>query len=112
YNAALDMSDAVRGFPEWRWPLPNVWLGCSVEDQPNADERIVHLLRCPAAVRFLSCEPMLGPVTVRDVVMGSGDSGDCLGGKVVRIWNDPPSTENWGRVHWVIAGGESGPGAR
>jgi protein gp37 len=44
------------------WPLPNVWLGTSVEDQARADERIPHLLRCPAAVRFLSCEPLLGPV--------------------------------------------------
>lgn len=44
------------------WPLPNVWLGTSVEDQAAADERIPHLLRCPAAVRFLSCEPLLGSV--------------------------------------------------
>jgi protein gp37 len=43
-------------------PLPNVWLGTSVEDQAAADERIPHLLRCPAAVRFLSMEPLLGPV--------------------------------------------------
>ncbi|MFN8995384.1 MAG: DUF5131 family protein, partial [Pseudomonadota bacterium] len=41
------------------WPLPNVWLGTSVENQAAADERIPHLLRCPAAVRFLSCEPLL-----------------------------------------------------
>ncbi len=46
------------------WPLPNVWLGTSVEDQAAADERIPHLLKCPAAVRFLSVEPMLGPVDI------------------------------------------------
>jgi protein gp37 len=49
----------------WRgnqWPLPNVWLGTSVESQEFADLRIPHLLRCPAAVRFLSCEPLLGSV--------------------------------------------------
>ena len=44
------------------WPLPNVWLGTSVEDQKTADERIPHLLKCPAAVRWLSMEPLLGPV--------------------------------------------------
>lgn len=43
-------------------PLPNVWLGTSVEDQQRADERIPHLLAAPAAVRFLSVEPLLGPV--------------------------------------------------
>ncbi|NBC16685.1 MAG: DUF5131 family protein [Bacteroidetes bacterium] len=80
-------------------PLPNVWLGTSVEDQAAADERIPHLLRCPAAVRFLSCEPLLGPVDL-------GLLGIC------------PKT--WGvgycpvgaLLHWVIVGGESGPGAR
>lgn len=46
-------------------PLPNVWLGTSVEDQPAADERVPHLLRCPAAVRFLSCEPLLGAVDLQ-----------------------------------------------
>lgn len=47
------------------WPLPNVWLGVSVEDQQRADERIPHLLKTPAAVRFLSCEPLLGPVDLK-----------------------------------------------
>lgn len=46
----------------WRWPLSNVWLGTSIEDQKTADERIPHLSRCPAMVRFLSCEPLLGEV--------------------------------------------------
>ena len=44
------------------WPLPNVWLGTSVENQQAADERIPHLLKCPASVRFLSCEPLLEDV--------------------------------------------------
>lgn len=47
------------------WPLPNVWLGTSVEDQAAADARIPPLLEIPAAVRFLSCEPLLGPVDIR-----------------------------------------------
>ena len=69
------------------WPLPNVWLGVSVEDQQRANERIPLLAECPAAVRFLSCEPLLGPVT--------------LGGV--------PGIED---VNWVIVGGEPGQGAR
>jgi len=46
------------------WPLPNVWIGVSVENQEAADERIPDLVRTPAAVRFLSCEPLLGPVVI------------------------------------------------
>lgn len=72
------------------WPLPNVFLGVSAEDQKRADERIPLLLQTPAAVRFVSLEPLLGPV----------DVGPYLGGLREKILN------------WVIAGGESGPGAR
>lgn len=50
-------------------PLPNVWLGTSVEDQPTADARIVELLRCPAAVHFVSAEPLLGPVDFRKITI-------------------------------------------
>jgi len=82
-----------KGFPadEWRWPLPNVWLGVSVEDQKRADLRVPALAQTPAAVRFLSCEPLLGPV----------DVSDWLGTDI-----DEPG------IGWVIAGGESGHGAR
>lgn len=55
----------IDGAPPEPWPFPNVWLGTSAEDQTRADERIPHLLATPAAVRFLSCEPLLGPVDVR-----------------------------------------------
>lgn len=70
------------------WPLPNVWLGASVEDQERAAQRVPHLLTVPAAVRFLSVEPMLGPINLRP-------------------WLAAESA-----LHWVILGGESGPGAR
>jgi len=50
-----------------RWPLPNAWLGTSVEDQKRADDRIDHLRRCPAAIRFLSAEPLLGPISTLPV---------------------------------------------
>jgi protein gp37 len=51
-------------FKSWPWPLPNVRLGVSVEDQATADERIPLLLQTPAAVRFISCEPLLGPIDI------------------------------------------------
>ncbi len=83
-----------------RWPLPNVWLGVSVEDQQRADERIPCLLRTPAAVRFLSCEPLLGPIRLP---LGR----QCDGHSPAECEQTCP-----GRIDWVIVGGESGPGAR
>jgi protein gp37 len=85
-----------------RWPLRNVWLGTSVEEQTTADERIPHLLACPAAVRFLSCEPLLGPVDLNKNGVRDGDV-------VVHHLPQSPWLKN---LHWVIVGGESGPGAR
>jgi len=52
------------GVPSGPWPLPNVWLGVSVEDQQRADERIPILLQTPAAVRFISYEPAFGPIKI------------------------------------------------
>ncbi|MCG8406706.1 MAG: phage Gp37/Gp68 family protein [Phycisphaerales bacterium] len=92
--------------------LPNVWLGTSVENQATADERIPHLLSCPAGVRFLSCEPLLEPVdlrerlTIKAVGCMSGFSSD---GK--QLINESNTIRIPG-IHWVIVGGESGPGAR
>lgn len=59
------IEELTEGYTKCRWPLPNVWLGVSVEDQQRADERIPELLATPAAVRFVSCEPLLGPVDIR-----------------------------------------------
>ena len=81
-------------------PLPNVWLGTSVEDQERADERIPELLAAPAAVRFLSCEPLLGPL---DFVMAAGNTSFDGGG------DGFPGDRTF---DWVIVGGESGPNAR
>lgn len=80
-------------------PPANVWIGTTVEDQARADERIPHLLSIPARVRFLSCEPLLGPVEFSDVTKRA----DCVAqlGKPVLHGID-----------WVICGGESGPKAR
>lgn len=71
---------------------PNIWVGTTVEDQARADERIPHLLRIPARVRFLSCEPLLGPVDFSRI--------------------PPVMEETIPGIGWVICGGESGPKAR
>lgn len=91
------------------WPLPNVWIGVSVENQDAADERIPELLRAPAAVRFLSCEPLLGPVDLRHVQHEGTFEVDALTGDhgVTR-----PLAGRGPRVDWVIAGCESGSSAR
>lgn len=92
------------------WPrggYPNVWLGVSVEDQQLADERIQILLKTPAAVRFLSCEPLLGPVDLRGK-LGYWTNPDGTGS-----WFSPVPGKVWRRlIDWVIVGGESGHGAR
>ena len=92
--------------------MPHVQLGVSVEDQATANERIVELLGTPAAVRFVSIEPMLGPVNLDDLAVDEPPSSShhfsALGCDVA------PGDDQWGcaTVHWVIAGGESGPHAR
>ena len=98
------------------WPLPNVWLGTSVEDQKAANARIPHLLRCPAHVRFLSCEPLLGPVRLDQIPTGDrGVTVNALTG-VPYDWDYEqymPDDADVGRtINWIIAGGESGTKAR
>lgn len=93
--------------------LANVWLGVSVEDQARADERVPDLLATPAAVRWLSCEPLLGPVDLAAIRMNTcHDLGfDALGG--AEIHKDDGDLRTVGRkVDWVVVGGESGLGAR
>jgi protein gp37 len=87
---------------------PNVWLGVSVEDQKTADERIPLLLEIHANVRFLSCEPLLGPLQLwsyLDPLYVTHYSKNSSGQTVE--WNG-----TWPAPDWVIAGAESGPGAR
>ncbi|HWR66089.1 MAG TPA: phage Gp37/Gp68 family protein [Bellilinea sp.] len=84
-------------YPEW--PLPNVWMGVSVEDQKAADERIPLLLQTPAAVRFISAEPLLGPVDLRRGIYSTSPDGESRGTSVEGL-------------NWVICGGESGSNAR
>jgi protein gp37 len=97
-DAIYDSEDPTLRFWIIDWlnghPPANVWLGVSVEDQIRANERIPLLLQTPAAVRFLSCEPLLGPVD-----LGS-------------FYNHWIRLETLPRIDWVIVGGESGPKAR
>ncbi len=99
------------------WPLPNVWLGVSVEDQKTADERIPLLLQTPAAVRWISAEPLLEDIDLEhrptgfDVVWfnyltGRGHIQD--GREVVD--QGVPIQDN--KLDWAVVGGESGPNAR
>lgn len=81
----------------------NVWIGTSVEDQKRAEERIRKLLEIPARIRFLSCEPLLGPLDLRFQVRPSANDGRPL-------W--PCSEAAVFGIDWVIIGGESGPNAR
>jgi protein gp37 len=86
-----------------QWPLPNVWLGVSTENQTAADERIPLLLDTPAAVRFISAEPLLGPLVL------TGSPGERGGGWLGRTgWHGDAQPH----LQWVIIGCESGPGAR
>jgi len=95
-----DRRQAIVSGIEQHWPLPNVWLGVSVENQRMADERIPVLLDTPAVVRFLSCEPLLGPLDLRKWLKPPVYSGD-----------DGTNSYQWPPLNWVIVGGESGPGS-
>ena len=105
--------------PTPTWPLPNVWLGVSVEDQATADARIPILLDTPAALRFISAEPLLGPVDLTYLDTGrqpqeyEAERIDALRGGVA--WESDGTIvarPSVGNIDWVIAGGESGPDAR
>ncbi|SDD27954.1 protein gp37 [Paenibacillus sp. UNCCL117] len=92
------------------WPLPNVWLGVSVENQQAADERIPLLLQTPAAVRFLSCEPLLGPVNLGKWLLTQGWSPSYYDPDNIHGYPESEPTNE--HINWVIVGGESGRNAR
>ena len=121
-----ESGDGHYAFP---WPLPNVWLGVSVENQHFADERIPLLLQTPAAVRFISAEPLLGPVDLRKVSDSQhGPDWHPLIGWKTRYQHKAQSPDECSlgvessscdargvqhpKLDWVIVGGESGPDAR
>jgi len=101
------MSEILNRVDWWAGTEPearkHIWLGTSVEDQKRADERIPELLRAPAAVRFLSCEPLLGPVDLTKIPISDSDATMNV---LRRASVFAP------HVNWVIVGGESGHKAR
>lgn len=109
-------------------PLPNVWLGVSAEDQPRFDERVGHLRNTPAAIRFISFEPLLGLIKAKGGLMGFGlgEPANCVCGHGHGFDRCPnygavsPSCHRCacqefrrapgsGGIHWAIVGGENGP---
>ncbi len=103
-----------RNFPDKLWPLSNVWLGTTVENQEQADARIHALLTTPAAVRFLSVEPMLGPVDIKPWITKMALS---MGSDGRTVYPRSPAAHGTDFNHpvmldLVLCGGESGPGAR
>lgn len=107
-SKGTDRGDLIEWIAAWLHGRPpeNIWLGTTAENQAEADRRIPHLLAAPAAKRFLSCEPLLGPVDLQ----------------ACKAWRDCNIPEYGGPGHefvsvlhgldWIIAGGESGPKAR
>lgn len=104
-------------------PVPdNVWLGVTVENQEQADKRIPLLLQTPAQVRFVSIEPMLGPVDLKRYLLHEFQPGDpdygwemeCSadGPDGMRQCGYPPDAHPIPGISWAICGGETGPGAR
>lgn len=93
-------------------PLPNVWLGVSVEDQATADERIPLLLETPAAVRWISAEPLLGEIDLRQLHLGALFWLDALTCNVEIFHDGGNPCPVYESLDWVVAGGESGPAAR
>ena len=85
------------------WPLPNVWLGASIEDKAAAEKRVHELLRAPAAVHWVSCEPLIGQVNLSDITLREGGSLDALRG--IDTTSQGYSTS---KLDWVVVGCESG----
>jgi len=140
-EAAMDIGYSVRGYRGSgglaERPLPNVWLGVSIEDQASADARIPHLLATPAAVRFVSAEPLLGAVDLErwlSIAWQCSYCGGYFSGRHRGTCPDCGKVGGWCGSHafngrgrkpnrvfpsqsgrgldWVIVGGESGPHAR
>jgi protein gp37 len=99
----LSDDDEMLAEDEIKFPLPNVWLGVSVENQAAADERIPLLLKTPAAVRWISAEPLLGPI---DLDSAEANHVHALG------CGEPNCSCGDRGIDWVVVGGESGARAR
>lgn len=119
-EAYYPVNEAIRA------PLPNVWLGVSTEDHARAVERVPDLLETPASVRFISAEPLLGPINLTRLDQPNAGGGPFWVNSLsasqmgwfsneaatIRTDADPLADSGLPRIDWVIVGGESGPGAR
>jgi protein gp37 len=109
-----------NNYKAFQYPLPNVWLGVSCEDQKTADERIPILLQTPAAVRFVSCEPLLGKIDLNKPTILYADERSKNDDKFLRDYQigaltfnkQDPYHKQFIGPDWIIAGGESGRNAR
>lgn len=123
-NAAIEIRQSVIGGlmakEAFKAGYPNVWLGTSASDQASADLRVPHLLAAPAAVRFLSAEPLLGRVDLTEMDINGHIASRQLG-RIGGYWINALTGRNDDmcrpcpdvpRLDWVIVGGESGLGAR
>ncbi|MEM6888739.1 MAG: phage Gp37/Gp68 family protein [Pseudomonadota bacterium] len=123
----VELSDPETRLGYWlnEWfdfPPSNVWIGTTVEDQKQADARIPELLKIPAGIRFLSCEPMVGPVLLPAASLPAAPKNPADLDKCRAIYNRLKTTEFdpslpshlrlKPMLSWVICGGESGRGAR
>jgi protein gp37 len=109
-NATDEAASRYEEVTSCDWPLPNVWLGMSVENQHFADERIPMLLQTPAAVRFISAEPLLEALDLKPFLSWRIQT-DGWNGRTEHFAELPAEGGTRG-LDWVIVGGESGPGAR
>ena len=116
-NAAAMLDEAVLAINHGRWnwrdnAFPNVWLGATIVSQAEADRDIPKLLAVPAARRFLSMEPLLGPVNLTRIDIDGHREIYPLTGTTGCEDEDGNPMPDLPRIDWVIVGGESGPGAR
>jgi protein gp37 len=119
-NARID-KDGMHLSSKMQWPLPNVWLGTSVENQATADERIPFLLQTPAAVRWISAEPLLGPLDISRYMWPvhwhwqagyATPEAALAGGAYAEQKPQGLVSASATFLNWVVVGGESGKNAR
>ncbi|MDY0747333.1 phage Gp37/Gp68 family protein [Paucibacter sp. R3-3] len=112
-KAAIADLDIGYSVPFAAWPWPNVWLGATAVNQAEADRDIPKLLATPAHMRFLSIEPMLGPIDLTRIQVCGGDAEIYpLIGTTECVNDEGVPADDVPAVNWIIAGGESGPKAR
>jgi protein gp37 len=109
-EAMRDQGDADSEFAGWPWP--NVWLGATIVSQAEADRDIPKLLNVPAAKRFLSMEPLLGPVDLTRIDINGDFEIYPLRGTTECVNDEGEPAQDFPAIDWVIVGGESGPSAR